>query len=166
MNGDEPLSHRPVAPGDLPLICAFPRNAEELYFLFPKAHYPLTPTQLQAAIDQRSDSTVVLRAGRVAGFANLLRREEGGVCAIGNVIVDPAARGRGVGRYLVTTMTDGAFRRYRASEVRVACFNRNVAGLLLYTALGFTPFAIEERRDWRGDWVALIHLHRLAAGEP
>ena len=59
----------------------------EVITLFPKAHYPLTPAQLQAAIDQRSDSTVVLRAGRVAGFANLLRREEGGVCAIRNNFV-------------------------------------------------------------------------------
>ncbi len=57
------LTHRPVQKEDVYFLCQFPQSAEELFFLFPKATYPLTPEQLQDAIDQRFDSTVVLWEG-------------------------------------------------------------------------------------------------------
>lgn len=152
------LSHRHVRPADVPRICAFPQSAEELYYLFPKATFPLTPEQLQRAIDQRFDSTVVLLAGEVAGFANFYVREKGGACAIGNVVVAPAARGQGVGRYLIETMATKALREHEAREVRISCFNGNVAGLLLYAKLGFAPYAVERRLDPAGARVALIHM--------
>lgn len=152
------LCHRPVETRDLAHLCTFPQSPEELFFLYPKAQFPLTPAQLQAAIDQRANSTVVVRAGEVVGFANFYRWETGGRCAIGNVMVAPAARGQGVGRYLIACMIEQAFSRYRAAEVAVSCFNRNVAGLLLYPTLGFQPYAIEARRGPQDEPVALIHL--------
>lgn len=157
------LTHRPVVTGDIPLVCTFPQSAEELFFLFPKALYPLTPEQLAGAIAQRSDSTVVELDGQVAGFANFYHWERGGRCAIGNVIVAPQSRGRGVGRYLIECMISLAFAKHKAAEVTISCFHRNLAGLLLYSKLGFQPHAIEERRDWNGKPVALIHL-RLPRG--
>lgn len=80
------------------------------------------------------------------------------VGSIGNVIVSAAARGRGVGHYLIKQMISLAFSKYQAAEVTVSCFNQNVAGLLLYPALGFQPYAIEERKDTQGNRVALIHM--------
>lgn len=156
------IDHRPVHPDDVPLVCTFPETAEELFFLFPKARWPLTPDQLHAAIAQRHDSTVALLDGRVSGFANFYVREVSGTCAIGNVVVAPAARGRGVGAFLVETMVRKAVLLHRAREVRISCFNANVAGLLLYPKLGFEPFSIEPRLDPRGARVALVHL-RLSA---
>ena len=155
------LSHRHVRPADVPCICAFPQSAEELFYLFPKATFPLTPEQLQRAIDQRFDSTVVLRSGEVVGFANFYLREKGGACAIGNVVVAPATRGQGVGRYLIETMAAKALREHEAREVRISCFNGNVAGLLLYAKLGFLPYGVERRLDPAGSRVALVHM-RLA----
>ena len=76
-------------------------------------------------------------------------------------IVSPAARGRGVGRYLIEQMIGLAFSRHQAAEVTVSCFNQNVAGLLLYPKMGFQPYAVEERQDKKGSRVALIHM-RLA----
>lgn len=153
-----PLTHRPVTPQDIPHICGFAQTQDELFFLFPKAAFPLAPFQLQEAIAQRSDSTVVELDGQVAAFANFYRRESGGSCAIGNVIVSPAARGLGVGRYLIEQMIRLAFSRHCAAEVTVSCFNDNAAGLLLYARLGFEPYAIEERQNKQGRRVALIHL--------
>lgn len=153
-----PLTHRPVADQDISLLCGFPRNETELFFLFPKADYPLTPPQLCAAIAQRADSTVVERDSVVVGFANFYQWEHGGSCAIGNVMVDAAARGGGVGRYLMTHMIERAFNHYRAAEVTVSCFNANVAGLLFYPRLGFQPYAVEARRDKQGNRAALIHM--------
>lgn len=152
------LSHRQVRPEDVAAICNFPRSAEELFFLFPRATYPLTPEQLRQAIDQRHDSTVVLVDDRACGFANFYVREVAGTCAIGNVAVAPEARGRGVGRYLIETMIRKALVDHRAGQVRISCFNGNVAGLLLYAKLGFVPYAVEPRVDPRGARVALVHL--------
>lgn len=157
------LTCRPVQSDDILKICAFPQDADELFFMFPKAAYPLTPEQLQAAIAERADSSVAVLDGEVAGFANFYRWETGGVCAIGNVVIAPAVRARGVGRYLINHMLKLAFRKYAAGEVTISCFNRNVAGLLLYTRLGFKPVSIEERRDKHGNRVALIILRILRA---
>jgi GNAT superfamily N-acetyltransferase len=152
------LSHREARAEDVPLVCTFPQGADELFFLFPKATWPLTPDQLARAMAQRFDSTVVLLDGEPTGFANFYVRERGGACAIGNVVVAPHARGRGVGGYLVETMIGKAVRDHAATEVRISCFNGNVAGLLLYPKLGFVPCAVEPRVDQRGERVALVHL--------
>jgi RimJ/RimL family protein N-acetyltransferase len=152
------LTHRPVAEKDIQPICCFPQSDDELFFLFPKATFPLTPSQLQDAVARRSDSTVVELDDQVAAFANFYRWEVGGCCSIGNVIVSPVARRRGVGRYLIERMMDLAFSKHQATEVTVSCFNQNVAGLLLYPKLGFQPYAVEERKDKKGNQVALIHM--------
>ncbi|OSM07174.1 putative N-acetyltransferase GCN5 [Magnetofaba australis IT-1] len=154
------MSHRPATSADLATICGFPQSAEELFFLFPKATFPLTPEQLQRAMDQRADATVVELRGQVVGYANFYQWAQGGRCAIGNVIIAPAARGQGVGRYLINRMVDLAISRYAAREVTVACFNHNVSALLLYAGMGFEPYAIEERVDHQGQRVALIQLRR------
>ena len=104
---------------DVPRICSFPQSDEELYFLFPKATYPLTPEQLGRAIEQRYDSTVVLLDGQVCGFANFYVRAVSGTCAIGNVVVDPEARARGVGRYLIDAMARKALQPPPLIESRV-----------------------------------------------
>ena len=153
-----PLTHRPVAEKDIQTICGFPQSEEELFFLFPKAEFPLTSSQLQETIAQRSDSTVVELDNEVVAFANFYRLEAGGRCSVGNVVVSPAARGRGVGRYLIGQMLALAFSKHQAAEVTVSCFNQNVAGLLFYPKLGFQPYAVEERKDKKGNRVALIHM--------
>lgn len=151
------LSHRPVQDSDLPALCEFSKNPTELMFWFPRAQFPLTPVQLEAAIAERRDNRVVVADGRVVGFSNFCRWADE-VYAIGNAVVDPAYRGQGVGRYLLKMMIGRAFETHGAREVVLSCFNANVVGLLLYQALGFTPYAIEERRSVAGERVALIHL--------
>ncbi|MBT2294038.1 GNAT family N-acetyltransferase [Pseudomonas fluorescens] len=158
------LRHRPVMADDIKTICSFPQDARELFYMFPKAQYPLTEAQLSDAINQRFDSTVFERGNNVVGFANFYRAEKGGVCCIGNVIVAQQARGKGVASFIVKTMTALAFDRYDASEVQISCFNENTAGLLLYPKLGFLPFAIEERSALDNRRSALIHMSCVRAG--
>ncbi|MDD1136543.1 GNAT family N-acetyltransferase [Pseudomonas sp. TNT2022 ID233] len=154
------LKHRPVQADDVKTICSFPQGVQELYFMFPKAEFPLTEAQMSAAISQRFDSTVVEANGEIVGFANFYRAERQGICCIGNVIVAPSARGKGVARFIVETMTELAFERWDANEVQLSCFNENTAGLLLYPTLGFVPFDIEERASPGGGRTALIHMKR------
>lgn len=148
---------REVREDDIPAICKLPKTREELFYCFPRAAFPLSETEVLQSIEKRSDSTVVEVAGRVVAFANFYRWEDG-VCSIGNVVVASDARGTGVGRYLINHMLALGFEKHRAEAVLVSCFNRNAAGLLFYPKLGFRPYDIEQRVDYNGDQVALIHL--------
>lgn len=155
------LTHRPVQPEDIAAICRFPQTEAELFFMFPGAEYPLTPPQLEKVISKRADSTVVLLNGNVAAFANFYQWDTGGRCAIGNVVVAPEARRKGVARYLVAEMARLAFCRYQAAEVALSCFSQNSAGLLLYSQMGFQPYALEVRTDRHGTPVPLICMKLL-----
>lgn len=154
---------RPAEEPDIPAVCSWPQSEDELFFMYRSAKYPLTPEQLGESIARRSDSTVIEFEHVPAGFANFYRWEVGGICSIGNVIVAPQARGRGVGRLLIEEMVRMAFSMHQASEVTISRFNQNTTGLLLYSKLGFRPYDIEERRDSNQNRAALIHL-RLSRG--
>lgn len=152
------LSYRPVETKDIGAICNLPQDAEELFFMFPKAEYPLTITQLGSAIDSRYDSTAIVLNGEIVGFANFYEVERGYYCSIGNVIINPAYRNSGIGTFLIRTMEQIASAKYNVSELRLSCFNNNTKGILLYTKLGYTPYGIEQRTDKSGNQVALIKM--------
>lgn len=154
------LSHRPAGAADLADVVTFVQNADELYFAYPKGAWPLTVGQLAATMAERRDSTVALLHGRVAGFANFYQWQHGESCSLGNMMVAPSARGHGVAQYLIGEMERLAVQHYKARVMKVSCFNANAAGLLLYTALGYRPQAIVERRDTQGRRVALVQLEK------
>ncbi|ALJ37541.1 N-acetyltransferase [Azospirillum brasilense] len=152
------FSHRPLTDADIPHICRFARNREELYFLFPRATWPLTPEQVRASLAVRRDPTVVLRGGEVVGYANFATFEEGCSASLGNVSAAPWVRRTGVAKHLVRIMMDRAFDHHGLPELVLRCFNTNTPGLLLYAAMGFVPIAIEERTAPWGDRLALLTL--------
>jgi predicted GNAT family acetyltransferase len=110
-----PITHRPIKEEDIQTICGFPQSEEELVFIFPKAVFPLTLSQLQDAIAQRSDSTVVVLNSEVVVFANFYKWGRGR-CLIGNVIVSSAVRGHGVGLYLIEQMIDITSVKHQATK--------------------------------------------------
>ncbi|MFI8480659.1 GNAT family N-acetyltransferase [Pseudomonas sp. NPDC078700] len=154
------LSQRPVEDGDLLTIATFVQSATELFYSYPKASWPLTPEQLVDAISQRRDSTVVLLNDEVAGFANYYQWQTGVYCALGNVMVSPNARGHGVASYLIKVMEEQARTQLQAKRMRLSCFNGNTAGLLLYSQLGYEPYAIVERETPDGQRAALIQMDK------
>ncbi|KGS12303.1 GNAT family N-acetyltransferase [Pseudomonas tremae] len=156
--------HRPLEEKDIPIICEMPQNADELFYMFPRATYPLTPSQLGDALATRHDSTVIEMDGEVVGFANFSQCEFRGRCSLGNVIIAPKARSKGVGRFMITSMMGIAFDKHEAKELIASCYNHNVPGLLFYPRMGFRPYSIEEKRDKQGARVALLHL-RLSGSE-
>lgn len=152
------LTHRPLIQSDIPRICTFPRDWQELYFLFPRASWPLTPDQVQASLDVRRDPTVVLEDGVVVGYANFATFDEGTSASLGNVSVDPDRRGGGIAKHLVHVMMDRAFGHHGLPELVLRCFNTNTPALILYAKMGFVPVAIEERVTPWGDRIALFTL--------
>jgi RimJ/RimL family protein N-acetyltransferase len=160
MHSPAHLSHRPATAADLAEIVGFPQNADELFFCYPKADWPLSVGQLAAAMAERRDSTVVLLDNRVAGFANFYHWQHNDHCALGNLMVAPWARGHGVAHYLVTVMEQLAREHYHAKRMQVSCFNANSAGLLLYPKLGYALSGVVERRDRQDQRVALIQFSK------
>jgi len=94
------LAYRPLQEKDLESICTFPRSEEELFYMFPKARYPLTPEQLLGVAENRHDPTVVLVNGVVAGYGNFIEVHERDYCSIGNLIIKPLERGKGAASYI------------------------------------------------------------------
>lgn len=152
------LSCRALQNNDLADICKFPRDAEELFFIFPKAEYPLTVAQLEETLKNRFDPTVILCNEEIVGFANFYEVEENYYCSIGNVIVKSTYRNKGIGRYLINTMENIALQKYKVSEYRLSCFNTNTNGILLYSKLGYKPFDVEKRENKDGQHLALIKM--------
>lgn len=154
------LQHRPAEAADLPAIVQFPQSAEELFYCFPRARWPLDVSQLASAMAERQDSTLILLDRRPAAFANFYQCQPGEYCALGNLMVAPWARQRGIAAHLVGLMEQRARKQHQARELRVSCFNGNSAGLLLYPRLGYQPYALVERQDWLGRRVALIQFSK------
>ena len=155
------LSQRPACNADLPALVAFPQNAQELFFCFPRAGWPLSVEQLAKAMVERHDSSVVLLDGRVAGFANFYQVVQGEYCALGNLMIAPWARGQGIAQHLVDVMEQLARQRHAATRMRVSCFNANTAGLLLYPKLGYRLSGLVERQDPQGARVALLQFDKI-----
>lgn len=158
------FTHRTLIDADIPCICGFPQDRLELYYLFPRASWPLTPEQVRESLATRRDPTVVLRGDEVVGYANFATFEEGRSASVGNVSVAPAARGTGVAKCIMDAMMERAFAHHGLPELLLRCFNTNTPALALYGGLGFVPVAIEERTTPWGERIVLFTL-RMARGE-
>jgi RimJ/RimL family protein N-acetyltransferase len=152
-------SHRPLEDKDADIICGFAQSAEELFFAFPKATFPLTPDAFIAAARQRFSPTVVIQDEAVVGYANFFRVKDKGFCTIGNLMVHPDHRRKGVATYLVKVMMHIAFETYCARFVRAACFSHNQAAYQLYHRLGFKPGEMEHRVTSDSTPVLLVNLY-------
>lgn len=157
---DQLLSHRPAQADDLDAVVGFVHDADELFFAFPRAHWPLTRQQLAEACASRQGSTLVLLDRRPAGFANFYQCQPGEFCALGNLMIAPWARGQGVAQYLVGVMERLATRDFQARELHVSCFNQNAAGLLLYARQGYQLSGLVERQRGNGERVALVQFRK------
>lgn len=157
---NENLSYRALQETDFEKVCALPQNEEELFFMFPRAEYPLTIHQLKEAIASRYDSTVIIKEGEVVGFANFYEVVENRYCSIGNVIVSPKYRSEGIGDFLIRAMEHIGIEKYNVSEFHLSCFNNNTKGILLYSKLSYKPYETEKRFDKENNPVALIKMKK------
>jgi ribosomal protein S18 acetylase RimI-like enzyme len=153
------FTHRPLEKKDADIICTFSQSAEELFFAFPKADFPLTPNVLLESARQRFSPTVLLQNELVVGYANFIKVKERGFCDIGNLMVHPGHRREGAASHLVKVMVRKAFEHYGVRFVRVSCFSHNQAAYQLYHKLGFRPADMEHRSTADGTPVLLVNLY-------
>ena len=152
------ISIRRAGATDYQAICDLIPSAEELFLVYPKGNFPLTVEQVDELFRKRTDPTVMLEHARVVGFADYYNFRQGKSAYVGNVVVDPAERGRGFGKRIIVHLIDRAFETYRLPQLRISVYADNTPALLLYGSLGFQPYRLRDARNHRGERVALIHL--------
>lgn len=133
-------------------------SREELFRVYPNGTYPFTESQVKVLAQRRRELTVAIDGDEVIGFANLYDDKQKAWIFIGNVIIKPHHRGKGLGKEIVTYMLEKAFNKYNLPEVRISVFSDNIPALLLYSDFGFLPYDIEERSGSDGNRTALIHM--------
>lgn len=156
------LNTRQLQSSDFEAISGFAQTAEELFFIAPFARFPWATSDFAQSITERLSNTVFTEYGAVIGFANFYDFELGKEGFIGNVIVNPAFRRQGFGKQIIQYMIELAFSAHKFKEVHLSCFSANTAGLLLYRKLGFIPYGIEQRTDYKNESAALVNF-RLSA---
>jgi ribosomal protein S18 acetylase RimI-like enzyme len=156
-------SFRQAEAGDLQEVVSFVQNRDELFFSYPAGQWPLTVGQLAATMAERRANSVLLLNNRLAGFANLRQWHYGDYCELGNLMIAPWARGQGAAAQLIEHMQQLAQQHYQAQQLRVACFNHNSAGLLLYRKLGYQLHDLTERQNPQGERVALLQWRKALA---
>jgi len=153
------FSYRELREADAALIATFPSTSQELFFMFPHATPPLTKKQILDLAGFRKVPTVALCGGEVAGYANIIECEDG-TCEVGNVVVAPKFRRRGVGAYLLRIMEKRAAEEYGAMRLRADCFSDNTAALFFYDRLGYKPAGLKAWERANGRRTAQIFMEK------
>ena len=155
------IRFRETTENDYAAICRLIQSEEELFLIYPGGKYPLTVEQVKKLAQERRELTVATEGDKIIGFANFYNYEPGKMAFIGNVVIDSPYRGSGLGKAMIAHMLKLAYEKYELPEVRISVFSENTRALLLYSSFGFLPYEIEERKNYRGNRVALIHMKRL-----
>lgn len=132
-------------------------SPEELYLVCPSGKFPWDIEQLKVIAAKRHGLTVGIIDNQIVAFANFYDWVPQQSAFIGNVIIDRAYRGRGLGKALIRHMIQTCCDTYQAVP-HISVFNDNTRALLLYTGLGFSPYAVEPKLDLNNNKVALIHM--------
>lgn len=143
---------------DFPAIAGLITSPDELFRVFPAGNWPLSAPQIHRLAEQRLNLTVGYMDNNIVAFANLYGLVPGKSAFIGNVIVQEAKRGNGIGRALLEHMLDLVFLKHALPEARISVFSDNVPALRLYKVLGFNEYDRESRKDQYNRKVTLLHL--------
>ena len=141
--------------------------------------YPLTEAQLEKHLAEAEGPEATRRVfaavdgatGEVVGHAELSRVDRKNRSAsISRLLVgDPAARGKGVGRQIVSRVLDVAFGEMSLHRVDLYVLEFHVSALAMYKALGFKTegHLVEARRAggkyWNAYYMAMLEEEWLEA---
>lgn len=142
---------------DFQEISNFPRDAGELFFMYPNGSYPITAEQLEEVARNRIKPTVILHEDKVIGYCNFYEVSEESSW-LGNLIIKPSYRGTGAGKYLIEIMKEYAKSELRVKYFRLVCHNTNTSALLFYTKLGFKPIDFHIQNDHEGKQIVGIKM--------
>ena len=154
------LKFREAAESDFEDICKLVPTEDDLFLVYPRGTHPFSVEQVKHLAKTRKELTVVTANNEIIGFSNLYDFKENEHAFIGNVVIEKSYRKNGIGKKLIGHMLGIIQTKYNLSEAHLSVFSENAPALLLYSNLGFLPYAIEERTNNHGKRVALIHMKR------
>jgi len=155
---------RAVSESDFSDVASFFTHERELHYAFPRATFPPDAEQLRTIISQRSEGTVLLESGTAAGFADLYDIIEGERCYIGNMVIGPGHRRKGLAKMLLREMIQKALQLHGVKTVSIICWCENTEALLLYHACGFRPTELIVR-EFDGKEVPVLLLEKTLHGK-
>jgi RimJ/RimL family protein N-acetyltransferase len=121
---------RPLAEADLETVRRLRNGSRQFFFYDAEISAEQHAAWFRALPSKPVDFWVIEDAGVVVGTVSATRSAEG--IEIGNLVLDPAARGRGLMRTAVEQLTTGPGRYF--ADVKTG----NSASLAVFEATGFT----------------------------
>jgi L-amino acid N-acyltransferase YncA len=157
---------RPAGPADAEAICRIYNQGIEDRVATLETELRTSDERRQwlAARDARHPVVVAEAADGILGWGSLNvfnAREAYRFVADFSVYVDRRARGRGVGRVMLTRLIELG-REHGYHKLVLSAFPTNTAGMALYTRLGFRTVGIyKEQGRLDGRWVDTIIMERV-----
>ena len=150
---------REAQPLDFDKVAKLVTDADELYVISPKSHFPWTAEQVANIAQTREFNTVAIDKDSqiIIGYANMYNVTDK-TAYIGNVIVHGEYRNQQIGEQLMQYMI--AICQDKQVMPHVSVFNHNTGALRFYHRLGFVPFAMQER-EFHQNKIMLIHCQYL-----
>jgi ribosomal protein S18 acetylase RimI-like enzyme len=137
---------RPAKLDDLSTILRWIPDAQAcLLWAGPKVRYPATAESVwEDIVASEENAFCLVEDDRNAiGFGQILLPESQ-VAHLARIIIDPAKRGNGHGRFLCLRLMGIAVNRYSVLRFTLNVYQTNNAALSLYRSLGFTERVQQE----------------------
>ena len=132
---------RETVPADLDLFLGWVSSEADMVLWSGRTFtWPLDRGQLESYLgnDQRRYWTGLdPESGKPVGHASLLVDPNAGMMRLGCVLLDPAARGRGMGHELIRTAVRTGFETTELPAMKLGVYAHNVSARRVYESLGF-----------------------------
>ena len=142
---------RPFTPEHADRVASWPLSAAEAVHWCGATEYPVPArTILDWQPDTDVVSTLLITDGMPVGYGELWIDAEENEVELARIIVDPAVRGKGLGRALVRHLLAEA-RKIGYADVFLRVHPENDAAERLYRTVGFVPVDPALAREWNAE---------------
>jgi RimJ/RimL family protein N-acetyltransferase len=131
----------PFQPWHAPTIARWVQTEQQLRWLAPSTHPPLTAEKILGWKKPGGSAFVLVKGGEGPpwGYGEINPMRKGGEYLwLGHIIVRPDQRGRGMGSILLRALLVEVFERRNATRVALIVFPDNLAALRCYRRVGFS----------------------------
>jgi ribosomal protein S18 acetylase RimI-like enzyme len=160
---------RPFPAGSASVVSGWATTDEEVLWWCSHPAAPVPPAQIRAwAREEAVQAFGLYRGEDLVGYGELWVDDDEAEVELARIIVDPATRGQGLGRRLVTSLAELAKSRYPRVFVRI--HPDNIAAQRCYSAVGFGPVDPQQAAEWNAPqpvdyvWLRLIDPRQDRAG--
>jgi ribosomal protein S18 acetylase RimI-like enzyme len=147
------------------VVGSWARTAEEALMWCSATAAPVPAAQVRAWADEDGvEQFGLYQDQRLVAYGEMWTDDQEAEVELARLMVDPAVRGQGLGRYLAADL--GRLARLRHPRVLLRVHPGNGAALRCYAAAGFEPVGSEQAAAWNTGqpicyvWLSLIGCRR------